>query len=225
MLFRSEYHDVNVTGTENVLKLAKELGIKVVYASSSSVYGNPKKIPIKEDEPKNPINPYAQTKLDDEILATQYAENGVSVIGLRYFNVFGERQSKEYAGVVKKFLKSIYLGNPPIIFGDGSQTRDFVYVGDVVNANILAMTSNVKYGFFNVGTNSEITILELAKFMIKTANLNINPIHISKLQGDIQFSLADNSLARKLLGWEPKENIKNWLERMISNKKFDQVID
>ena len=100
-----EYREVNVGGTENILKLAKEFGFKIVYASSSSVYGNPKKIPIVEGDPKNPINPYAQTKLDDERIATRYANEGVRIIGLRYFNVFGERQSQAYAGVIKKFLK------------------------------------------------------------------------------------------------------------------------
>jgi len=100
-----EYHDVNVKGTENIFTQAKEYGIKVVYASSSSVYGNPIELPIKEDSSMNPINPYAQTKVDKEKLAKKYAENGLKVIGMRYFNIFGERQSKEYAGVVKLFLE------------------------------------------------------------------------------------------------------------------------
>ena len=97
---KDEYFDVNVNGTENILKLGKEYGFKIVYASSSSVYGNPKKIPIKESGDRKPINPYAQAKLEDEYLAKKYSEMGVSVIGLRYFNVFGHRQSKEYAGVI-----------------------------------------------------------------------------------------------------------------------------
>ena len=103
----TEYQNVNVKGTENVLKLAKEYGFKVVYASSSSVYGDPISIPIKENMKKNPINPYAQTKVDDEVLAEQYSKLGVDVIGLRYFNVFGERQSENYAGVIKLFLERI----------------------------------------------------------------------------------------------------------------------
>ena len=97
---KDEYIDVNVAGTENIFKLAKEYGFKIVYASSSSVYGNPKKIPVKEDDERKPINPYAKTKLDGEDLAKKYSEIGVKVIGLRYFNVFGKRQSKEYAGVI-----------------------------------------------------------------------------------------------------------------------------
>ena len=142
-----EYYDVNVKGTENIFKLANEFNFKVVYASSSSIYGNPEKIPIKENDQKNPINPYAITKLDDEKLAIKYAKIGVRVIGLRYFNVFGEKQSSTYAGVIKKFVKKVRNNEAPVINGDGQQTRDFVYVGDVVNANILAMNSNVNHEF------------------------------------------------------------------------------
>ena len=97
-----EYHDVNVNGTENIFKLAKEFEFKIVFASSSSVYGNPAEIPIKEDSPKRPINPYAQNKLDEEIIAEKYTKLGVDIIGLRYFNVFGELQTENYAGVIKK---------------------------------------------------------------------------------------------------------------------------
>ena len=121
-----EYHNVNVNGTENILKLARKNNFKVVYASSSSVYGNPEKIPINEEDSKNPINPYAETKLQKEKLARKYSRNGVKVIGLRYFNVFGKGQSKEYAGVLKLFLERIRDGLPPKINGDGTQFRDFV---------------------------------------------------------------------------------------------------
>lgn len=214
----AEYHTVNVKGTENILKLAKEFGIKVVYASSSSVYGNPIRIPIHEDDPKNPINPYAQTKLDDENLAIKYSKEGVRVIGLRYFNVFGERQSEQYAGVIKKFLKRVRNNEPPIINGDGSQTRDFVYVGDVVNANILAMKSDVSCGFFNIGTNSTISVLELANLIISAFGLNLKPIHGPPMPGDVQTTRADISLAKKVLGWEPKTEIRQWLYDTISAK-------
>ena len=134
---KDEYFDVNVNGTENIFKLAKEYGFKVVYASSSSVYGNPKNIPIKETDEKNPINPYAKTKLKDEELAIKYAKMGVNVIGLRYFNVFGMRQSKEYAGVIKLFLERIRDGLPPKINGDGTQFRDFVHIDDIVNLSLI----------------------------------------------------------------------------------------
>jgi len=213
-----EYNDVNVTGTENILKLAKEFGFKIVYASSSSVYGNPVKIPIQEDDPKNPINPYAQTKLDDENLAIKYAQNGVRVIGLRYFNVFGERQSHAYAGVIKKFVKKVRNNESPIINGDGQQTRDFVYVGDVVKANILAMKSNINHEFFNIGTNSTITVLELANLIIDAFGFSIKPIHGPELPGDVKITMADISRAKKLLNWEPKTRIEEWLKYTITSK-------
>ena len=221
-----EYTDVNVGGTENILKLAKEFGFKVVYASSSSIYGNPVKIPIEEDDPKNPINPYAQTKLDDENLATKYAQNGVRVIGLRYFNVFGERQSQTYAGVIKKFVKKVRNNEPPIINGDGQQTRDFVYVGDVVQANILAMKSNVDHGFFNIGTNSTITVLELANLIIDSFGLSLKPVHGPELPGDVKITKADISRAQKMLNWQPKTRIEEWLKSTITAKtNLDLITD
>ena len=223
---QQEYHDVNVNGTENVLKLGKEFGFKIVYASSSSIYGNPSKIPIEEDDPKNPINPYAQTKLDDENLAVKYTQIGVRVIGLRYFNVFGERQSQTYAGVIKKFVKKVRNNEPPIINGDGQQTRDFVYVGDVVQANILAMKSNVDHGFFNIGTGSTITVLELANLVIDSFGLSLKPVHGPELPGDVKITKADISRAKKLLNWEPKTRIEEWLKSTITARtNLDLITD
>ena len=221
-----EYNEVNVGGTENVLKLAKEFGFKIVYASSSSVYGNPTKIPIHEDDPKNPINPYAQTKLDDEELSRKYANEGVKVIGLRYFNVFGDHQSQQYAGVIKKFLKKARNGEPPIINGDGTQSRDFVFVGDVVNANILSMKSNVDHSFFNIGTATTISVNELANIIISGFDLKVKPLHGPALPGDVHTTKADISLASNLLGWKPKIFIKEWLKEAISDKtNLDSIID
>jgi UDP-glucose 4-epimerase len=221
-----EYHEVNVEGTENILRLAKEFEFKIVYASSSSVYGNPVRIPIVEGDPKNPINPYAQTKLDDERIATKYANEGVHVIGLRYFNVFGERQSQAYAGVIKKFLKKANNGEAPIINGDGSQTRDFVYVDDVVQANILAMKSHVNHEFFNVGTGTTISVLELANLIIDAFVLSLKPFHGPELPGDVKITKADISLAKKLLGWQPKVDIKEWLKAVITARtNLDLITD
>ena len=214
-----EYKDVNVNGTENIFKLAKEFGFKVVYASSSSVYGNLTELPIKEDSPKRPINPYAQTKLDDEFLAEKYAKLGVNVIGLRYFNVYGERQSENYAGVIKKFLENIQNHKPLIINGDGLQVRDFVYVGDVVRANVLALESNVKSAFINIGTGVTISVLELANQIINSSGLSLKPIHSNALKGDVRASQADISLAKKLLNWEPKIKLKDWLNETVSKIK------
>ena len=218
-----EYIDVNVNGTENIFKLAGEKEIKVVYASSSSVYGNPKCLPVKEEDDKNPFNPYAKTKLEDEKLAKIYSEKGAKIIGLRYFNVFGFKQSKEYAGVIKLFLEKISKKESPKINGDGLQTRDFVHVSDVVNSNILSMTSNVDHEFFNVGTNFGISVLDLANIIIDASGLNISPIHGPALQGDVNATLADISLIKKKLGWEPKINLKDWLNDVIKTDKINEV--
>ena len=218
-----EYIDVNVSGTENIFKLAKEYDFKVVYASSSSVYGNPKKVPINEDDDRKPINPYAQTKLEDEYLAKQYSENGVKVIGLRYFNVFGKRQSKEYAGVIKLFLHRIQQKKSPKINGDGLQTRDFVHIDDVVKANISAMDSNINHKFFNVGSGLPITILNLANIIINASGLSLKPIHGPELPGDVRATQADIQLIRKLLNWEPKTNLDGWLTKIILNKDFQNI--
>jgi len=218
-----EYHNVNVNGTENILRLAEKNNFKVVYASSSSVYGNPERVPIKEEDGKNPINPYAETKLQKEELAIKYSKIGVKVIGLRYFNVFGKGQSKEYAGVLKLFLERIRDKLPPKINGDGTQFRDFVYVEDVADANIMSMDSNVNHDFFNVGTNTSITILNLAKTIIKFSGLEIEPLFRPELKGDVKRTVADISLIKEKVGWQPTIFLENWIEEIVSMKKFDEI--
>ncbi len=218
-----EYNNVNVNGTENILKLAKKNDFKVVYASSSSVYGNPEKIPISESDSKNPINPYAETKLKKEKLAEKYSQIGVKVIGLRYFNVFGKGQSKEYAGVLKLFLERIRDQLPPKINGDGTQFRDFVYVEDVADANIMSMDSDVNHEFFNVGTNTSITILELARTIIESSKLDIEPIFGPALKGDVQKTIANIDLIKEKVGWKPTVYLEEWINEIISMKKFDEI--
>jgi len=214
-----EFFDVNVKGTENIFKIGKKLGIKVVYASSSSVYGNPISIPIKENDDKNPFNPYAKTKLEDDKLAEKYAKNGLKVIGLRYFNVFGPGQSKEYAGVIKLFLERIQQGLPPLINGDGLQVRDFVYVNDVVNANMSAMESNVDGEFFNIGTNSVVSVLDLANMIIKFSGLELKPIHQPAVPGDVKATQADITKAKMMLKWKPTTSLKDWLKSAVLDVK------
>jgi len=220
---KDEYIAVNVAGTENIFKLAKEYGFKIVYASSSSVYGNPKKIPVKEDDERKPINPYAKTKLDGEDLAKKYSEIGVKVIGLRYFNVFGKRQSKEYAGVIKLFLQRIQQKKSPKINGDGLQTRDFVHIDDVVKANVLAMDSDINHRFLNVGSGLPTSVLDLANLIIEASGLSLEPIHGPELSGDVKATQSDIKLIRKLLNWEPKMKLDDWLTKIISNNDFQDI--
>lgn len=212
---REEYWRVNVKGTENILRLAKDIGFKVVFASSSSVYGNTIKIPINEDFERSPINPYGQTKLEDEYLAEKYYKLGVSAIGLRYFNVYGEKQNPAYAGVITKFMERIAAKLPPIIYGDGSQIRDFVYVKDVGEANVKAMTDSTKFGFFNIGTGSSLSIKQLAEMMIKSSKLDLKPTYEKPLEGDVKLSQADISLTKKILQWEPTKKLQDWFDEII----------
>ena len=210
-----EYQDVNVIGTENIFKLAEKNNFKVVYASSSSVYGHKENVPIKENSDRNPINPYGQTKLDDEYLFEKYSKTGTKIIGLRYFNIFGKGQTLEYAGVITKFLDRINNRQPPIIFGDGSQLRDFIYVGDIVMANLQAMESQTTNLLVNVGTGNAITILELANMMIEISKLDAEPIFESSLEGDIKMSQADITLAIRSFNWKPKKHLRQWLMEIL----------
>ena len=210
-----EYHDVNVVGTENIFKLSKKYDVKVVYASSSSVYGHQNIMPIKENALRNPINPYGQTKLDDEHLYEKYSKMGTRIIGLRYFNIFGEGQTPAYAGVITKFLDRIKKMKSPIIFGDGSQIRDFIFVQDIAMANFLAMTSNVKNSLINIGTGKAITILELANMVIGISKVDLEPIFEKPLTGDIEKRHADISLATQSLNWKPKKELSEWLKEVI----------
>jgi len=211
-----EYRRVNIDGTENIFKIAKEFDIKVVYASSSSVYGNPKKIPIFEDFERKPINPYGVTKIEDEFLAEKYNKSGVKIIGLRYFNVYGKGQTLDYAGVITKFLENIMIDKPPIIFGDGSQIRDFIFVQDVAKANFVSMNSSVTHGFFNIGTGIGISISELANLMIKLSEKNLTPEFDVLPEGDVNESQADISLSKKLLSWKPETSLEDGLLTLFS---------
>lgn len=214
-LKNKEYFDVNVAGTENIFKLAKEFGIKVVFASSASVYGDPKKIPIREDYEKKPLSPYGKTKLESENLAKKYANEGASIIGLRYFNVYGPNQNNVYAGVITKFLENLRKDRPPVIFGDGLQIRDFIFVGDVVVANMVAMKNEIKHALINVGSGIGISIQDLAHMMIHSSGLTIEPIYADAQEGDIRSSQADITLANDLLGWKPKMLLQKWLDEIL----------
>ena len=218
-----EYQDVNVSGTENIFKLAKEYGLKVVFASSSSVYGHKENMPIRENAERKPINPYGKTKLDDEYLFEKYSNLGVSIIGLRYFNIFGKGQTLAYSGVITKFLDRIRESKPPIIFGDGSQIRDFVFVGDVVRANLTCMNNKSSNFLINIGSGKATSILQLANMIIGFSGLSLQAIFLEPQKGDIHKSHADIDSAKKLLKWEPKTELKTWLHNTISDKYSDDV--
>jgi len=213
---KKKYFEVNVIGTENILKISKEYGLKVVFASSASVYGNTKKIPIRENFKRKPINPYGETKLEAEYLCEKYANNDVKIVGLRYFNVYGNGQNTAYAGVITRFLENIANHKPLVIYGDGLQIRDFVFVEDVAKANLLAMKSKVDYAFINIGSGAATSIRDLANTITELAKSKIKPSYGTAVKGDIRASQADIRLAKKLLKWEPETKLKEWLKKALS---------
>ena len=210
-----EYSEVNVTGTENIFKIAKKFKIKVVYASSSSIYGNSKQIPIKENSERKPINPYGQTKLECEFLAEKYTKEGLNIIGLRYFNIFGKGQTGSYAGVITQFMRKLNEQKYPRIFGDGLQIRDFIHVTDIAEANLSAMLSNTNSGFFNIGTGLGTKILDLAKIMIKIFDEKFEPVFEDSLNGDVKISQANMTLTKKMINWESKIELEEGLRKFI----------
>ena len=214
-LMEEEYYDVNVKGTENIFKIAEKYKIKVVFASSSSIYGDSKQIPIKENSDRNPINPYGQTKLDDEFLAEKYSNSGLEVIGLRYFNIFGKGQTGSYAGVITQFMRKLNELKRPIIFGNGLQIRDFIHVSDIAEANLSAMLSKTNSGFFNIGTGVGTKIIDLAKIMIKIFDSKFEPIFQDSLKGDVKISQADIILTKKMINWESKIELEEGLRKFI----------
>ncbi len=211
------YQRVNVGGTENVFRIASSYHIKVVYASSASIYGDTQRMPITEDSERRPISPYGKTKLDCETLAERYMEKGSQIVGLRYFNVFGEGQNSAYAGVITCFLNRLNAGKPPIIFGDGSQIRDFTFVGDVVEANLTAMTGSVMGGFFNIGGGKSTSLTDLARMMIRLAGMHVKPLYENPRPGDAKISTANISKSAKLLGWSPKMSLEDGLRTLFQD--------
>lgn len=209
---------VNVNGTLNVLVASRENGVKkVVYASSSSVYGDTPTLPKKEDMTPCPLNPYAVSKLAAEHYCQVFTNvYNLPIVSLRYFNVYGPRQdpSSEYAAVIPKFITSIFRSKSPVIYGDGQQTRDFTFIDDVVNANILAAESEA-IGVFNIAGGKRISINELAKLIMKIYKKELNITHEPNRTGDIRHSLADILKAKEKFGYEPKYNLQNGLKETI----------
>ena len=210
-------HEANITGTLNVLLAARDNGMKkVIYASSSSVYGDTPTLPKREDMPPNPQSPYAVTKLAGEYYCQVFHQvYGLPTVCLRYFNVYGPRQdpSSQYAAVIPKFIQRVLDDKPPMIFGDGEQTRDFTFIGDVVEANILASESDAT-GIFNIGRGERVSINQLAKLVIGLAGNSVKPIHEEPRPGDVRHSLADISRAREF-GYNPKYNLEQGLKETI----------
>lgn len=213
-------NDVNITGTLKLLMIARESKVKrVVYASSSSVYGDVKQLPQREIQKPGPISPYATSKLAAENYCVVFAKTfGLETVSLRYFNVFGPRQNpaSKYAAVIPLFIQSALKGKKLEVHGDGRQSRDFSYIDNVVQANILAaLTPNKKVSgeVFNVACNRSNSILDIVKGLENILGRKLDYYNTPPRAGDVRQTWADISKARKLLGYQPKVNFEDGLKK------------
>ncbi len=208
------YVDNNILATQRLLEFYKEMEIKkFVYASSSSVYGDTE-LPMREDKRLKPISPYGVSKLAAENLCYLYWKNfNVPTVSLRYFTVYGERQRPDMA--FHKFIKSIMDGEELSVFGDGEQTRDFTYVGDIVESNLLAAKSDVVGEILNVGGGSRVSVNYLINLLEKLLDKKANVRYTEKQKGDVRDTLADTNKVEEELGWKPETSIEEGLRRQI----------
>ena len=216
-------HIANVNGFLNILIAAKEAGIKrVVYASSSSVYGDHPVLPKVEENTGNVLSPYAATKAIDEIYAGVFTRcYDMECIGLRYFNIFGPRQDPNgaYAAVIPKFIDLMRNGQSPVINGDGSFSRDFTYIENAVQANILGLITTNPECFgeaFNIGAGGQTSLLELIEVLQKELNVDIEPTFGPNRSGDIPHSNADIRKAQNMLGYEPKISFEMGMKKYVN---------
>jgi UDP-glucose 4-epimerase len=210
-------HAVNAGGTIALLEAARRNDARVVAASSCAIYGQPESVPIPETAPTAPTSPYAADKLTlDHYVRLYHDRYGLPTVALRYFNVYGPRQTGgEYSGVVSIFLRQARDGGPLTVEGDGDQTRDFVFVGDVVRANLLAAATDATGRAFNVGTGVETSILELAETVVGVTGTDAAIEHVDPRPGDIERSRADLTRARAELGYEPTTDLADGLATLV----------
>jgi UDP-glucose 4-epimerase len=227
--------DVNIKGTFNVLEACSKTNVKnMVFASSSAVYGESKTLPISEKEQLDPLSPYGASKIAGEALVASFrnTEKIQNAVSIRIFNVFGQGQSFGYAGVITRFAERLSASLPPVIYGDGNQTRDFVFVDDVVSAIILSAGATDKIQeersssypssyahILNVGTGRALKIRDLAQMMIKIFDLDLEPILAESRRGDIVNSLADIGRLKIVLGFVPSSEIEPSLKQMLIHSK------
>ncbi|HET9837532.1 MAG TPA: SDR family oxidoreductase [Candidatus Angelobacter sp.] len=213
-------HSVNVNGTLNLLLAARDAGVKrVVYAASSSAYGNSETLPKHEAMIPRPISPYAVQKLTGEYYMQAFAEvYGLETVSLRYFNIFGPRQdaNSQYSAVLAKFITRMQQGEAPTIFGDGEQSRDFTYVANAVQANLKAcLAPGVSGKMFNVATGTRFSLNQTFEMLRRIIGFNGAAKHAAERAGDVKHSLADISLAQKHLGYAPEVGFEEGLRRTV----------
>ena len=216
-----ESHDINIGGTLNVLIGARDASVRrVVYAASSSAYGDTETLPKVESMTVHPLSPYAVNKYVGELYCRVFSEvYGLETVALRYFNIFGPRQdpTSEYSAVIPRFIQAMLAGDPPVIYGDGEQSRDFTYVAGAVEATRLACTAPEAVGrTINVSTGERVSIIQLVSQINRLLETSIVPVHGEPRSGDVRHSLADLSAARQLLHYSPKVGLSEGLRRTIA---------
>ncbi len=222
------FDDVNVRGTLNVLEAAREVEARVVFASSSSVYGDQDRFPVTEDMEPRPRSPYAATKLAAEAYCRAWwLSFGVPTISLRYFNVYGPGQdpASEYAAVIPRFIVACLTDGRPTIHGDGEQSRDFTYIDDVVDANVRAVAApdHALGRVFNIaGGRPPVSVKRLLTLIARLTGCDPDPLHERAREGDIRRSEADVSAARSAIGYDPKIDIEEGLRRTVASFSIDR---
>ncbi|MGB7573725.1 MAG: SDR family oxidoreductase [Thermodesulfobacteriota bacterium] len=209
---------VNVGGTLNILLAAREKGVKrVMYAASSSIYGDTPTLPKHEEMPPNPLSPYALQKyIGEQYCRLFYQLYGLETISLRYFNIFGPKQDPNslYSAVIPKFIDALLQGRPPIIFGDGEQSRDFTYIENVVEANLLAMSAEHLHGeAINIACGNRISLNQLLNVLKEILGSKQSPIYQDPRKGDVKHSLADIRRGKEIINYEPKVGIETGLKK------------
>jgi UDP-glucose 4-epimerase len=210
-------HEINAEATLRLLEAARAQNARVVLASSAAIYGHPESIPITEDQSKEPTSPYGLDKLTLDHYSRLYHDlYDLETVALRYFNVYGPRQvASDYSGVISIFIDQALSGEDITVHGDGEQTRDFVYIDDVVQANLNAATTDAVGEAYNVGTGESVTIRELAELIQDITDTDSDIVHTDARTGDIEHSKADISKAKADLGYEPTVSLREGLEQTI----------
>jgi UDP-glucose 4-epimerase len=220
--------EINVMGTQNVLEVARIFDVKqVVHASTSEVYGSAQYVPIDEKHPLDAPHPYGASKIAADRMCHAYVVTyGMNVSIPRFFNIFGPRQRDiGYGGVVSIFTRRVLNGMPPVIYGDGKQTRDYTYIDDAVRAFDLILNNGARLDPTNIGTGKEVNIIDLANLIIELCGkkTTIKPIHVEPRIGEVKKLIADTTKAREILKWKPKYELKEGLKTFIQwYKEFGQ---
>ena len=217
-------HKINVIGSMNLLKACVETNVSgFIGASSAAIYGNPRKLPVKENSTPNPVSPYGAEKLAMENYITAFSNiYDLNSVSLRFFNVYGANQSNAYAGVITKFMNNIAKNKPLEIFGDGKNTRDYVYIDDLIQGikKSLIKLKGKRGKIYNIGGGHSYSVNELAKIILDVYGKNLKIIHRSPRKGDLRFSQTSISLAKKELNYLPKFTLKKGLIKMLSDNKI-----